>query len=351
MGTVATETKLIDMAMGYMRSRVVCAAAKLRIADALANGERTVQQLASACSADPASLHRLLRVLASIGIVTEAAPGSFALTPLGEPLRRDAPHSVRPGVIFWADLLADDWSHLTECVKTGAKAAHLMERAGLPWRWSQDPDAGAIFRAVMGTAPAEQYAPITDSWDFSPWHTVADLGGGGGSLMIAILRAFPHLKGMLVDHPASIEAAVPRFDHEGLASKCRFIAADLLEAVPAGAQVYILKHVLHGYDDEQAVRILKNCRSAMPGDGRVLVMEFVLPNTINRVDLDLERCLMSDLNMLAVTGGRERTEGDWTRLLERAGLQLLRGIPVPGDPTSVIEASFATYRKTPAKQA
>ena len=339
MGVMATGTNLIDMAMGYMRSRVVCAAARLRIADALSNGEQTVQQLASACNADPDSLHRLLRVLASIGIVTEAAPGSFALTPLGEPLRRDAPHSVRAGVIFWADLLADDWSHLTECVKTGAKAAHLMERAGLPWRWSQDPDAGAIFRAVMGTAPAEQYAPIVNSWDFSPWQTVADLGGGGGSLIIAILRAFPHLKGILVDRPASIEAAVTRFDKEGLASRCRLVSADLLEAVPSGAQVYILKHLLHGYDDEQVVRILKNCRSAMPGNGRVLVIEFVLPNTINRVDPDLERCLMSDLNMLAVTGGKERTEVEWVRLLERADLQLLRVMPVPGDPVCVVEAS------------
>jgi hypothetical protein len=248
-------------------------------------------------------------------------------------------------VIFWADLLADDWSHLTECIKTGAKAAHLLERAGLPWRWLQDPDADAIFRAVMGTAPAEQYAPIINSWNFSPWKTVADLGGGGGSLMIAILRAFPHLKGMLVDRPASIEAAAPRFDHEKLASKCRLIAADLLETVPAGAQVYILKHVLHGYDEEQVVRILKNCRSAMPGDGRVLVIEFVLPNTINRVDPELERCLMSDLNMLTVTGGKERTEREWTRLLERAGLQLLRVLPVSGDPAAVIEASFATHSK------
>jgi len=272
-------------------------------------------------------------------MVTETAPGSFALMPMGEPLRQDAPHSVWAGVVFWADLLADDWSDLTECVKTGDKAACIKERVGRPWRWSQDPDAGAIFRAVMGTAPAEQYAGIANSWDFSAWQTVADLRGGGGSLIIAILRASPHLKGMLVDRPASIEAAVPRFDTEGLASRWRLVAADLIETVPAGAQVYILKHVLHGYDDEQVVRILKNCRSVMPSDGRVLVIEFVLPNTVNRVDPNLERCLMSDLNMLVVTGGKERTEVEWVGLLERAGLQLLRVIRVPGDPASVIEAS------------
>lgn len=336
---MATNTNLLDMAMGYMRSRVVGAAARLQIADALSNGERTVAQLANACSADPASLHRLLRVLASIGIVTETAPGNFALTPMGEPLRQDAPHSVWAGVVFWADLLADDWSHLTESVKTGDKGARIMERAGLPWRWSQVPDANAIFRAVMGTAPTEQYAAIANSWDFSRWQTVADLGGGGGSLLIAVLRSFPHLQGMLVDRPDSIESAAPRFEKERLGSKCRLIAADLLESVPTGAQVYMLKHVLHGYDDERAVRILKNCRSAMPGDGRILVIEFVLPDTVNRVDPELERCLMSDLNMLAVTGGKERTEAEWARLLERADLQILRVIPVPGDPVSVIEAS------------
>jgi hypothetical protein len=226
-------------------------------------------------------------------------------------------------------------------VKTGDKAAQIAERAGLPWRWSQIPDANAIFRAVMGTAPAEQYAAIARGWDFSPWQTVADLGGGGGALIIAILREFQHLQGMLVDRPESIEAAAARFHSEGLASRCRLIAADLLEAVPAGAQVYMLKNVLHGYDDERVVRILKNCRSAIPADGRVLIIEFVLPKTVNRVDPDLERCLMSDLNMLAVTGGKERTEGEWAGLLDRAGLKLLRVIPVPGESTSVIEASGA----------
>jgi len=144
---------------------------------------------------------------------------------------------------------------------------------------------------------------------------------------------------MLVDRPASIEAAFPRFDKEGLASRCRLVAADLIETVPAGAQVYILMHVLHGYDDGQVFRILRNCRSAMPGDGRILVIEFVLPSMVNRVDPDLERCLMSDLNMLAVTGGKERTEVEWARLLERADLQLLRVMPVRGDPVSVVEAS------------
>ena len=280
-----------------------------------------------------------MRSLASIGIVTETVPETFVLKPLGEPLRRDVPHSAWPAVVFWADLLADNWSHLTECVRTGDKAAQVMERAGVTSRWMQDPDAGAVFRAVMGTAPVALYAAIAGSWDFTPWQTVADLGGGGGSLILAVLESFPHLNGILVDRPESIEAASPRFAGEGLGSRCRLVAADLLEAVPVGADVYILKHVLHGYDDEKAVAILRNCASAMPSEGRVLLVEFVLPNVVDHADSELERSLMSDLNMLAVTGGKERTAAEWESLLELAGLRLARVVPVAGDPASIIEAT------------
>ena len=280
-----------------------------------------------------------MRSLASIGIVTETVPETFALKPLGEPLRRDVPHSAWPAVVFWADLLADNWSHLTECVRTGDKAAQVMERAGVTSRWMQDPDAGAVFRAVMGTAPVALYAAIAGSWDFTPWQTVADLGGGGGSLILAVLESFPHLNGILVDRPESIESAAPRFAGEGTGSRCRLVAADLLEAVPVGADVYMLKHVLHGYDDEKAVAILRNCASAMPSEGRVLIVEFVLPNVVDHADSELERSLMSDLNMLAVTGGKERTAAEWESLLELAGLRLARVVPVAGDPASIIEAT------------
>lgn len=322
--------------MGFFRSRIVCAAARLRIADALANGEQTVEALAGVTGAHAGSLHRLLRALASIGIVSETRPGTFALTAMGQPLRRDAPDSAWPGVIFWADLLADNWAHLTECVRTGEMAMKVMERAGLPSRWSTDPDAGAVFRAVMGTADPAQYAAIARSWDFAAFGTVADLGGGGGSLLLAILAEHPGLRGMLVDRPASIDAAAARFAAD---ERCRLVAADLLDTVPAGADVYVLKHVLHGYDDANAARILRRCSAALPPGGRVLIVEFVLPAVVDRVDLELERCLMSDLNMLAVTGGRERTEAEWTGLLEEAGLRLEGIRKVTGDAASIMEAS------------
>src|SRR5580658_8409089 len=209
-GNVITNTGLVEMAMAYSQSRVLCAAARLGVADALGDEVRSVAFIAEKCDADPNALYRLLRALASIGVTEETTPEHFRLTPFGKPLRRDVPQSVWAAVIFWADLLADDWSLLTDCVRTGKPASQVRDPK-IPSRWSQDPEAGSIFRAVMGTAPAEDYAPIANAWDFSRANVVADLGGGGGSLILAVLALNPHLRGMLVDLEPSVDAARPRF--------------------------------------------------------------------------------------------------------------------------------------------
>jgi hypothetical protein len=338
-GNVVQNNALTGMAMGYSRSRALCAAARLGVADALGDNERTVDQLAIQCGAEPSSLHRLLRALASFGVVSENGPARFVLTPFGKPLRKDAPNSEWAAVVFWADLLADSWSYLTECIRTGDNSNRIMEREGVASRWSKDPNAPAIFRAVMGTAPAEDYMPIVRAWDFSNYHTVADLGGGGGALIAAVLGAFPNLHGMLVDRQESIDEAVPRFETEGLGARCKLLAADLCKGVPAGAEVYMLKHVLHGYADAAANDILLQCRSVLPSEGRLLVIEFVLPDVVDHADLGLEQRLMSDLNMLAVTGGKERSSIEWKSLLNSAGFECRRVIPVSGDLVSIIEAA------------
>jgi len=328
---------LTQMATGYFRSRALCAAARLGVADALGDEERTVEQLAAACGADPGALYRLLRALASFGVVAERSPASFVLTPFGTPLRKDAPDSAWNGIVFWADLLADSWSWLTECVRTGQKAMNVRP-AGTPSRWLQDPDAPAVFRAVMGTSPAADYLPIVRAWDFSTYSTVADLGGGGGALIAAVLEVFPQVQGMLVDRQESIDRAAPRFEAGRLAGRCKLVVADLSAAVPPGAMVYMLKHLLHGYEDGPAAEILRHCRSVLPPKGRILVMEFVLPDLVDHADLELEHRLMSDLNMLTVTGGKERSATQWKRVLASAGLECQRIIPVPGDLVSIIEA-------------
>lgn len=327
-GNVTGNTALVEMAMAYSRSRIVAAAARLGIADALASGERDVDDLAKTCSADPGSLYRLLRALAILGITSETAPRKFVLAPFGDPLRKDAPNSVWPAVVFWADLLSDSWAYLTDCVRAGQRSFQVMESQGVASRWSKDPDAPAIFRAVMGTAPAEDYLPIAQAWDFTGRRVVADLGGGGGALLSAILKSDPRLAGMLVDRSESVEAARPRLAEDGLSDRCKLIAADLLESVPPGADVYALKHVLHGYNDDVAVKLLKNCRAVIPADGALLVIEFVLPDTIAHPDPKLETLLLSDINMMVVTGGKERSAAQWKPLLAAAGFEMRRIIPV-----------------------
>jgi hypothetical protein len=338
-GNVARNKSLTEMAMGYSRSRMLCAAARLGLADLLDDNPRSVDQLAASCDAHPGSLYRLLRALASFGIVVETAPHHFILTSLGRPLRKDAPNSEWAAIIFWADLLADSWSYLTECVRTGENAQRIMDRQGIASRWSKDPNAKAIFGAVMGTAPAEDYAPFARAWDFSNCQIVADLGGGGGALIAAVLHAYPNLRGLLVDRPEFIDKAASRFEKEGLASRCQTVGADLRQGIPAGAEVLMLKHVLHGYDDQAAIEILRHCRSVLPAQGRLLLIEFLLPDIVDHADPKLEHRLASDLNMLAVTEGKERSVFEWKTLLSAAAFECQRIIPVPGESASIIEAT------------
>jgi len=251
--------------------------------------------------------------------------------------------SAWPAVIFWADLLADNWSLLTDCIRTGKPASQVRD-PNIPFRWSEVPEAGSIFRAVMGTAPAENYAPIARAWDFSRARVVADLGGGGGGLILAVLELHPHLRGMLVDLEASVEDAKARFANEKVSSRCQLLSADLTQSVPAGADVYMLKHFLHGRRDAEAITILNHCRAVIPANGSLLVIEFILPPLISQADPHLERHLMSDLNMLAVTGGRERTEREWRTLLEAAGFRLAGVFPV-GNEVGILEAKPVQFSK------
>jgi hypothetical protein len=318
---------------------MLAAAARLGVADFMSDSPVAVENLAASTGAQTDSLYRLLRALASFGVVVETSPRHFILGALGQSLRKDAPNSEWASIIFWADLLADSWSHLTECIRTGEKASAVMQRSGYPSRWETDPNARAIFGAVMGTAPAEDYLPIARACDLGGSQIVADLGGGGGGLIAAILQLNPELHGMLVDRPEFIHNAASRFEKENLSSRCECIGTDLSASVPAGADVHILKHVLHGYDDNAALKILSNCRAVLPATGRLMVIEFVLPDVIDRADPALEQRLGSDLNMLAATGGRERSAIEWKSLLGRASFNCSRIIPVPGDLASIIEAT------------
>ena len=320
--TESSNATLIQMALAYRRSAVLCAAARLGLADALGDEVRDLDFLAKTCQADPDALYRLLRTLASMGVTEETALKEFRLTALGRPLRKDASRSAWSWVIF-GDIIGENYTWLTDCVRAG-KPASAVRDPNVPTRWSQYPEALSVFHAVMGTAPVVDFLPIAAAWDFSHASVVADLGGGGGSLILAVLQLNPHLRGMLVDLEASIEAARPRFVGEDPSSRCQLTVADLTQSVPTGADVYMFKNFLHGFNDAQVIAILKNCRGVIPQSGTVLIIEVILPRLVSQADPDLEGHLMADLGMLAITGGRERTELEWQALVEAAGFTLTR---------------------------
>jgi hypothetical protein len=333
---------LVDMARGFFRGKVLCAAVRLGVADALADGPMTVDELAVATGSNASALRRFMRGLAGIGVVEEVAPSRFSLTALGQPLRRNAPDSVWASMVFWADLLADNWTWLPEIIRagdrSGAEAARQSE--GIPSRWSREPDANAIFHHVFAEAGAEENAAYASAWDFSRCRVVADLGGAGGGLLAAVLRAYPGARGVLFDRQGAIETASRRFATLGMTARCQTIAGDLVESVPSGADVYVMRFVLHGYDDAAAQRILQNVRRVMDPECRLLVIEVVLPDRVDRADPEIEELLMSDLNMLAVTGGRERSESEWRALLGWAGLELRGVLPVRGHSCRILEAGL-----------
>lgn len=337
----ANRTALADMARGFTRGKALCAAVRLGIADALGDGAKDLAELAAATASAPDSLHRLLRALVGIGIIEELSPKRFALTALGDPLRKDAPNSVWASIVFWSDLIAEFWTYLPECVRAKGcpSASAVMERKGLKSRWSIEPDAPAIFHTVFAESTGEDMASLAGAYDFSQCRAVADLGGAGGGLLSAILSANADARGVLVDRKEAVDGARSKLAAAGLADRCDFVAGDLLEAVPGGADVYILKSVLHGYTDDDARRILENCRTVMAAGSRLLIIESVLPETIVGPDPRLERMLLSDINMLVVTGGRERSETEWDSLLSSVGFKPCGIVPVPGSDASLIEAS------------
>jgi hypothetical protein len=331
----------MEMAMGFVRGKTLCAAARLGIADALAQGPMTSDELACKTDTNPSALYRLMRALASIGIVEEVEQHRFALTTFGGPLRKDAPDTVWANMIFWADLLADAWTYLPECVRAGDRsgAEAARQRDGTTSRWSIVPDARAIFHAAFAEPTADANSPYVGAWDFSSCRVIADLGGGGGGLLSAVLAANPEAQGVLVERQAAIDGASDRFKAAGLADRCTLVVADLLESVPAGADVYLMRCVLHGYNDELSLRILQNIRRAMSPNSRLLLIEVVLPDRIASPDPEMEKLAMSDLNMLAVTGGRERTDNEWKTLLTTADLELCKILPVRHQTASILEAS------------
>lgn len=325
---------LMSMLNAYMVSQSVYAAAKLGVADYLKNGPLDVSALAKLSGAHGASLLRVMRLLATHGVFDEPSPGTFALTPMSKFLCSDTRNSLKG----WAIMRGEDfvwrpWGNILHSVLTGESA--FKHTFGTDWAeyLAQHPDASAAFDEGMRSISGIKFWAVAEAYDFSPFKTVADIGGGNGGLITAVLRKFPHLNGMLCDLPHVVAESEVHLAAANLTDRCTRVGIDMFTAIPTGADVYILANVLHDWDDERAVQVLRNCRAVLPNEGRVLLVEMVLGSGEAEAN-----ALMLDLEMLIITeGGRERSKVEFAGVLDAAGLRLHRVIPTKS-PVSILEA-------------
>jgi hypothetical protein len=324
---------LIRMITGFRISQMIYVAARLGIADLLKDGPRAADELAEATGTHAPSLYRLLRALASLGVFAEDEEGRFTLTPLAALLQTGVPGSQRARALFYGDPSSwQTWGHFLHSVTTGETAfGHIFGMDA--WEYhSKHPELNEHFNAFMSENTAMQIPSIVAAYDFTGVRTLVDVGGGQGVLIAAILKANPHLNGILCDAPHVVNSARPVLEAEGVIDRCQVVPCDFFSSVPAGGDAYLLKSIVHDWSDDQAIAILKTCRRAMPEDGRLLLVENVLtPGN----EPDLAKLL--DLQMLVELGGLERTEAGFGNLLARSGLQLTRVIAARA-PLSIIEA-------------
>ncbi|WP_095990213.1 methyltransferase [Cystobacter fuscus] len=332
--TVNPSQRIVDLSFGFIYSAALCAAAELGVADLLEQGPRSAASLAKELGADAQSLYRLLRLLASVEVFSEDDSGRFSLTPAAHHLRTNAPGSLRSAVlmltqrIFWSPA-----GELSETVRTGKDPFDRIFGAPFFDYLERDAKEGARFHRGMSCLSDLENGPIARSYDFTAMRRVVDVGGGHGGFIIEVLKAAPQVRGVLYDHRHVLAEA--RIAQAGLAGRCELAEGDFFESVPAGADAYLLKRILHDWSDEVCVRILHNCRKAMPEHGRILVVDTVIPPGNTPHDGKL-----LDVLMMMSLPGRERTEEEFRQLFAQAGLRLTRVIHTPAA-LSIAEAVAA----------
>jgi hypothetical protein len=315
---------LVQISTGFITARAVYVAAKLGIADALDDGSRSASELSEKLVVNPEALFRILRLLARAGILKESGADQFALAELGEPLRSSSPHSMRDYIILFHEFQYPAFTNIMHQVSTGESANLKTFGHSIFDLLQSDQALAKVFFAGLASRARIDIAAVMKAYDFSKAKKIADIGGGNGGMLSAILLRYPQLSGVLFDlWPAVAEARAGR---GGLLPRCTFTVGNFFEQVPAGADIYLLKLVLHDWGNEDAARILKNCRSAIHPDGRLLIIEGLLGETDTLTMTDL-----GDLVMLLSLSGRERTKSEFDNLLQGAGFKLRNKIPTKTD--------------------
>jgi hypothetical protein len=330
----APQQVLMQTTLGLWAAQAVATAARLGIADALAQlqpqGSTT---LARAVGADAAALARLLRALASLGVLAEPLPQQYALTPVGELLRRDTPGSMRDWLMAETDPPHwQAWGQLYEGVRSGQTVVPQVFGMPIYEYYAAHPEDLACFSRAMGNMSALVAQGTVQHYDFSHARHIVDVGGAHGDLLLAILDANPDARGTVFDRPHVADAARAAIHAKGYQGRCEAVGGDFFQAVPPGGDLYVLKFILVDWKDAEAVRILHNCRTAIAPDGTLLVIEMTIPD-----DNHPSPGQLFDLNMLVMTGGQERTESEYGALLAQAGFRLTRIVPT-GSPFHILEA-------------
>ncbi len=331
---------MLRMISGFRVARAIYIAAKLGLADLLKDEPKENGELALATGTYAPSLYRVMRALASVGIFAEDEQGRFTLTPIAATLQSHVPGSLRA----WAVLVLGEedyqaWGDLMHSVRTGETAFEHVFGMGVFQYEAQHPEHAKIFDEAMANLIGVYNSAVLASYPFSTIDKIIDVGGGDGSLIVAILQANPQMKGVLFDLPHVTEKAKQRITDAGQAGRCEVVAGDALVSVPSGGDAYILSRVINSFDDERAIAILQNCRRAITHYGELLLVERVLPDRVEH-SIAAQGPVLSDLNMMVISGGLERTAAEHRALVEAAGFALRKIVPTQSE-VSVIESEPA----------
>jgi len=325
-----------DLIFGAWISQGITAVVDLGVADALTGGPLPLDELASTVGADPDALGRLLRALISKGIFAQRADGRYELTPLADLLRSDAPTSMAATARFiGSPQHREHWSLLPEAIKTGASVIPRLRGKSFFDYLGDEPEFGRIFNDAMTSGSGLSTGPVVETYDFTQFGTIVDVAGGHGRLLAAILTSAPNAQGILCDLPEVIAGAPPLLREMHVAERVRLAEGSFFDSVPAGGDAYVLKHIIHDWDDAASLHILRNVRSAAAAGAALLLVETVVPD-----DDSESNAKWTDMEMLLVNNGRERTAGEYRRLFDQAGCQMI-GVVDTASRFSIIEGRAA----------
>ncbi|MFC9914439.1 methyltransferase [Streptomyces sp. NPDC059862] len=325
---------LLEVVMGSMVTQAVYVAAKLGIAETLADGPLQPAQIAKQVDADEDAVARLLRLLASQQIFEQQPDGTYSLTPMADALRTDHPMSMRDiALLMGHPIHWEDWGHLLEAVVTGEPSLPKLRGMGAFEYLAQNAEYGEVFMKGMGAMSETETGPIIAAYDFSGFNTVVDFCGGRGGLIAGILQQSPNISGILSDPRVDENGAAEFLAEQGVAGRCTVVSGDLFAPVVPGGDAYVLKHIVHDWPEEQALQILRNVRAAMEPGGKLLLIEMVPPEAGN----DPHSGKLVDMWLMLLVGGKERTASQYADLVARAGFKLERVVETAAA-VSVVEA-------------